>query len=380
MKVAIAHSEYLSGPVSGENAVVKDETRLLREAGHEVRVLQLAPSNVGGLIGNARLAASAVWSRDGTEQFLRLLHHHKPDVVHVHNLFPMLSPAVLRLNRDCPLVMTLHNYRLQCLPATFYRDGRVCEDCHGRATPWPGIIHACYRDSTAGSATLAASLSLHRALRSFERIDRFLAVSNFIKQKHVEAGISTNRIRVKPNFAWPSRRRNGPGSYFLFMGRVAPEKGLSTVVAATQSHPRLELVVAGDGPDLPRLRSVAGSNVRFLGPVERDKVTDLLVGARAIVVPSRWYEGAPRAVAEAFAAGVPVLASDIGALPEFIDDGRTGILVDMDNGREWTAAMETLLDDAESQRMGEAAYACWRERFSPERGLKDLEAAYSVSS
>ena len=206
MRVLILHSRYLSGTTSGENRVVDDEARLLTEAGHQVDVWDPVPSDTSGprLVGTA---ARAIWSKEAMDHVRGLIRRLDAEIVHCHNLFPILSPAVLRAahSEGAAVVMTLHNYRLLCLPATFVRDGRVCEDCLGRE-PWPGVVHACYRASRLGSATLATSLTLHKTIRTFEQVTTFLAVSRFVRDKHIEGGWPGDRINVKPNFAWPSTR------------------------------------------------------------------------------------------------------------------------------------------------------------------------------
>ena len=367
----VLHSRYLSGAASGENRVVEDEVRLLRDAGHEVATWQ--PSVEPGTSGLA-LARDAVWSKSGVRTVARLVHEHEPELVHVHSLYPRLSPAILRgVRRGIPIVATLHNFRLMCLPATYLRDGRVCEDCAGRV-PWPGVVHACYRGSRPASAALGVSLALHRQLRTFERVQLFLAVSRFVLEKHVEAGVDRQRLRVKGNFAWPAERREGPGGPLLYLGRLSVEKGVDTVLRALP--PGMELLVAGEGPERAQLERLAPEGVTFLGEVEPARVPDLLRRARALVVPSRCYEGQPRAVLEAFAAGVPVVASRIGGLPELVVDGVNGVLVDSDSRSAWGAALEVVADEAFSRRLGDVAYATWTERFTPAVATESLESIY----
>jgi glycosyltransferase involved in cell wall biosynthesis len=300
-------------------------------------------------------------------------------VVHVHNVFPALSPAVIRAAaaEGVPVVMTLHNFRLLCPPATLLRDGRVCQDCLGRL-PWPALVHGCYRNSRVATAPYVASLVLHRGIGTFDRIRRFAAVSGFVRAKHIEAGIEPGRIAVKPNFAWPAARRDGAGKYFLYLGRLSSEKGVDTLLEAwRQALGRL--LVAGDGPELTRLRTLAREGVEFLGAVPAERARMLTREARAVLVPSRCYEAFSRVIVEAYAAGVPVAASRIGALPDIVEDGITGLLARPDDPASWTEALEQLQDDELSLRLGENAYRTWAERYTPEANLRLLEDLYATA-
>jgi glycosyltransferase involved in cell wall biosynthesis len=367
VRVLVLHSRYLSGPASGENRVAEDEIRLLEQAGHPVSSWMPEYGDAGG----ARAAGRAVWSRRAKSRVSCVADSGSADVVHVHNVFPNLSPSVLR--SSIATVMTLHNFRLACLPATFLRDGRICEDCLGRA-PWPGVLHACYRKSGLASAVLATSLTVHHAVGTFDRVTLYAAVSQFIKDKLVEGGLNRERIRVRHNFSWPIERRVGPGTYFLSVGHLSPEKGLDTIVRNWPSH--TALVVVGDGPDRARLESIASGRVEFRGLVDAEHVSPLLRGARSLLVPSRSYEGSPRTIVEAFAAGVSVVASRIGGLPEYVEHEISGLLAEPCDVDEWAEAVQSLEDDDLAERLGDGAYAAWQERFSPEIGLRSLEALY----
>jgi len=377
VRILIVHSRYRSGPASGENQVVSDEVRLLEEAGHDVAVLDPVPEDERGL-QLLRAAKDVVWSSGSVSDIRTLLRIHSPDVVHYHNVLTGLSPAVLReaLNEKVPAVMTLHNYRLMCLPGTFLRAGHPCELCLGKA-PWPGVRFSCYRGSKGASGVLATSLVLHRRFGSFEAIDRYLAVSDFLRSKHIEGGVQPERIEVKPNFTWRVPKAQEVGDYFLFLGRLAPEKGVDTLMEAWSGLSEIKLVVAGDGPSSQELRQKAPSSVEFLGTVNHNEVASLLAGARALLVPSIWYEGAPRSILEAYSAGVPVLASRIGALPEVVDDDVSGQLVPPGNAGAWRDAIERMSDSTLAKRLGEGASSIYERLYTPEQGLARLERVYA---
>jgi glycosyltransferase involved in cell wall biosynthesis len=375
MQVLVLHSRYRSGSASGENHVVYAEVRLLRDAGHSVRVWTPVPPAAGAR-RLMRSGARTIWSPAAAREVRRLVREEGCEIVHCHNLYPSFSPAVFAAAADegAAVVMTLHNYRLMCLPATFVRDARICEDCLGRV-PWRGVLHRCYRDSLPGSAALASSLTLHRMVGSFGRVHLFLAVSGFVRDRHVAAGIAPERIAVKPNFAAPRPLRSGPGEYFLALGRLSREKGVDTLLAAhVPSHGRL--VVAGDGPERAALEARTPAGVEFVGGVDGPEATGLLAHARALLVPSRSYEGAPRVIAEAYAAGVPVVASAIGGMAESVDDGVTGFLVAPGDVSAWRETMTLLTDDERTLRLGEAAVTLWAARYAPAPALRNLEAAY----
>jgi len=376
MRILMLHSQYLSGWASGENSVVRDEERLLLEADHEVVTWTPAP---GPELSRARLGSNALWSTAALRTVRRLIERHRPQIVHCHNLFPMLSPAVLREARmgDARVVVTLHNYRMFCLPATCVRDGEICELCLGRV-PWRGVVYRCYRGSLPGSAALAGSLSMHRAIGSFDQVSLFLPVSRFVHDKHVQAGIGADRMLVKPNFCWPRPRRIGSGDYFLYAGRLAAEKDVGTLLKAWRSI-RAPLILAGDGPERQALEALAPPGVEFRGTVTPDQVTKLLGRARALLVPTRCNEGGPRSVIEAYAAGVPVVATGLGALPEMIEDKVTGILVPPGKVDAWVEAIEPLADTGTAKRLGEGAFERWARLHSPDKGLLELERAYRVA-
>ena len=382
MRILVLHNRYRSGDTSGENRVVHDEVAALRAAGHTVATWQPEP-DVTSPLGLVRAAGDAIWARRAASDVHALVARERIDVVHGHNLFPSLSPAVLPAARDAgaAVVVTLHNYRYLCLPATLMRGGQACTDCVGK-TPWPGIVHRCYRGSLAGSMSIGTALTVHRATGSFDAVDRFAAVSNFIKDTYEGAGFGRGRIVVKPNFAPPASRRRGPGDGFLYLGRLAREKGVDTLLRAWHGAAgRLgRLTVVGGGPAQRELEATAPPDVSFLGDVPGDRVQPLIGSTRAVLIPSRWEEAAlPRVALEAYASEVPVIASRKGALPEGVIDKVTGLLVPAGDPDAWREALGTLLDDATSERLGAGAIERWRERYTPQGGVFALERLYRAA-
>lgn len=371
-RILVVHSRYLSGQTSGENRVVEDEVALLREAGHEVSTIV---RQVDVDLNPAVLAGDVVWSRSAVSELELSIRRNDPDIVHFHNLFPAVSPAAIRTAHRAgrAVVVTLHNFRFSCLGGTFLRRSAICEDCLGHL-PWRGVVHGCYRGSRAQSAVLASSLSVHRLLRTLRGVTLFLALSEFNRAKHIASGLPADAIRVRRNFAAAAPPRSTPGDYFLYLGRLAPEKGLAELLGGWPADVRL--VVVGDGPERERLTRVAPHGVEFRGDVQPAEVSSLFTRARALVVPSTWHEGSPRVILESLAAGVPVLASDIGGLPELVHHGVNGYLLPPADAAAWQAGVRRLLDPAESLRLGTGALASWRASYSPARGLESLVAAY----
>jgi glycosyltransferase involved in cell wall biosynthesis len=323
-RVLVVHAAYRQR--GGEDAVAEAECDLLERHGHAVERYWRHNDEVEGR-HSVGLLVDTLWSRRSRAEVAALIERFKPDVMHVHNSFPLISPAVYWAAHAArvPVVQTLHNFRLICPQAMLLRDGRVCEDCVGHA-PWRAVVHRCYRGSAAQSAAAAAMLQTHRWMGTWRsRVTRYIALNGFCRDKLVEGGIPSERIRVKPNFLEMERPAPAGRAGMLYVGRLSGEKGIGVLAEAMASlGGRVALQVAGQGPDAHRLQGVPG--VTLLGMQPPEAVYGLMAKAVALVVPSLWYEGHPRTVVEAFASGLPVLASRHGALASLVDDGRTGLL------------------------------------------------------
>ncbi len=333
MNILIIHNSYQEA--GGEDVVVAQESRLLERNGHRVSTYKRSNDEIDDLSFRQRLGLiSRIVSANDSKVAVRgILRDLKPEIVHVHNTFAMVSPSVYEVCQEegVPVVQTLHNYRLLCPAATFYRSAGPCEECvtHGLLR---SVRYACYRESRVMSGAIALMLKTHRSRQTWSgQIDAYIAISSFVKGKFVQAGFPASKIFVKHNFVDPDPgERSGPGDYALFLGRLSPEKGLSTLLQAWKRLPSaVPLVVAGDGPMRGRLEAEVASerlqSVHFAGRLKRGEAHDALKKAAFLVVPSVWNEPFGMVVAEAFACGTPVLGAYAGAIQEMLDDQVTGL-------------------------------------------------------
>jgi len=332
MKILLVHNAYQQP--GGEDVVFQLERDMLRAAGHEVVEYRRFNDEIKNysIVRKIGLLGKTVWASDSHRDVTALLRQHKPAIVHVHNAFPLVSPSIFWACRseNVPVVQTLHNYRLLCPGGNFCRDGKPCEDCiTGKF--WQGAVHACYRDSRAETAAVALMLTVHHAKKTWsEMVDCYIVLTGFSQSRYVDAGFPKYKVQVKPNFVDPDPGpRTGSGSYALFAGRLDPEKGIRTLLKAWLQMPHFRtLRILGDGHCRPETEAFAKvyPNVEFTGWLPHSRVFEQIKGARFVVFPSEWYENLPLVIIEAFACGVPVIASDLGAMREVVEHGRTGLL------------------------------------------------------
>jgi glycosyltransferase involved in cell wall biosynthesis len=376
------HNHYRTSTPSGEDTAIELESQLVRDAGCEVFRYTRASDEIAGFsaVKKAALASRVVWSREDQVRLRGFLEQTQPDVVHVHNTFPLISPAAIATvaSRGIPVVATLHNFRTLCVNAQLFRDGKPCEDCVGRS-PLPGLVHRCYRGSLPMSATIAASIALHRRRGTWTRdVTKFIALSDFARERFMASGLPADRIDVLPNFvSRPSVRPETRDDYFLYLGRINFEKGLD-FLASAWSRDIGRLLVVGDGPTRaevePALRR--RGDVKFLGSQSHDRAMDVLGKARALIVPSRVYEGSPVVLAEAYARGVPVIGPRHGAFAEYVEDGETGRLFTPGDPAHLGECIRALQDRPTAERMGESARQRFERTFAPERHRAELVGVY----
>jgi glycosyltransferase involved in cell wall biosynthesis len=385
MKILVVHEHYLQA--GGEDQVFAAEADLLERYGHRVVRHTVHNSSTDGM-GRLALARDTVWSRSARRDVHRLLRRERPDIMHVHNTLPLLSPSIYYAAHDegVPVVQTLHNFRLVCPSALLFRDGRPCEECVGRRVPLPGVVHACYRSSRAASAVVCAMLTVHDALGTWKRkVDLFIVLTEFARQKFVQGGLPPERLFVKPNFVYPDPGRGaGGGGYALFAGRLCPEKGIDTLLSAWERlGGRAELRIVGHGPLAERTRSRAAeiAGVTFLGRQSRDQVLDAMRAAEFLVFPSLWPEGFPLVLAEAMATGLAVVCSDSGAPPSLVSDGRTGLHFRTGDAEDLAIKLGWMLDHpAEVRSMGGGARRVYERELTADLNYELLMRGYSLAA
>lgn len=385
VKVLLVHNSYQQP--GGEDIVFEQERRLLESAGHDVVTYRRSNWEIVAYSALRRLALAprTIWNGDSRQEVLDLLRREKPELVHVHNTFIMISPAIFSACREAgvPVVQTLHNYRFFCPAATFFRSGKVCEECLDH-TLWRGIRHACYHGSRTQTAIVALMLAVHQRRETWSRgVDGFICLSEFARSKFMEGGLPAEKMFVKPNFVHPDPgARSGDGDYALFVGRLSPEKRVSTLLAAWSRLPKpIPLLVVGGGPEREELEAQTEelnlSSVRFQGQLSRPQTLAAVNGARFLVFSSEWYENFPVTIAEAYACSTAVICSRLGAMQEIVDDGRTGLHFNPGDPDDLARKVDWAWDHPDEIReMGRQARREYETKYTAEKNYPMLMEIY----
>jgi glycosyltransferase involved in cell wall biosynthesis len=378
MRVLILHNRYqIAG---GEDSVVRQEVSMLRQAAVEVDLLEVTNDRITGPLQRAAAALNVVYSVHSRDLVAARIALFRPHVVHVHNFFPVLTPSIYDAAPHLPFIQTLHNYRLLCANALLFRDHRPCQDCVAKSIPWPAVQHACYRDSHTGSAAVALMLSVHRFRNTWNtRVARFIALTEFARTLFVNnLGIDPAKIVVKPNAAPDPTVGQGSGGYALYVGRLSLEKGIETLLAAARHGFGMPLKVAGTGPLGAAVERAADDGVlQYLGSQTPSQVSQLMRSARVLLIPSLWYEGLPMVVPEAFATGLPIVASNIGALSSLIAHGANGLLVPPGNHEALVEAVRTVaLTPGLETLLRAEARSTYERSYRPEANVQQLLDIY----
>lgn len=382
LRILQAHNRHATR--GGADAVLDQDRHMLEDAGHVVsRMITDAVDGAG-----ARAAVQAVWNRDTTEQLARAVEEFRPDVLHVHTPFPLMSPVVFRAahRHGVPTVATMHSFRFTCIAGTLRRDGQLCEDCVGRTVKLPALRHRCYHDSAAASASMATSLTLHHAIGTFRtHVDRFLTMTEFAKQILVRDGIPATHVSVKPNCVedpGPAPPLHERPPQVLFVGRLVEEKGVRAMLEGWRlAAPRGFLLrVCGDGPlrGLVDQAAAADPTIQPQGWVSAEQVQREQRRSRLTLVPSEWYEaGPPLVLLDSLATATPVLASDLDNISSTVVRAAAGATFRTGSAPSLAEALADLLDDPVTlDTMAGNARALYEADHTPEISVRSLVRTY----
>ncbi len=383
LKIVVAHNRYQQR--GGEDVVLEMESKLLQECGVDLDLLLEDNDGISTSFSKLKAACGATFSVPQYFKYKKYFNHLAPDVLHVHNFFPRISPAIFYASKACgvPSVMTLHNFRTICPTTTLLHHDAVTERSITDGPFW-AVKEKVYRGSALGTFALASMISVNKFFGTWRNcIDGYIALTEFSRQKFIQAGFPADKIHVKPNFifdpgydhasrAWETRE------FALFVGRLAPEKGVSVMLEAWKRL-GIPLVVVGGGPLEAQLKAVDNPAITFLGTQSPASVQQLMRRARFLVMPSVWYEGFPMTLLEAFAVGLPVVASDIGSLAELVQDGVTGKLARAGDAEHLAATCETLYDSKGLlEEMSVNARAAYAGNYTPEINVEQLLRIYDL--
>jgi len=389
VRVLLVHNYYGSAAPSGENLVFELERDLLARAGHEVRTFVRHSDELRrqGRLGTLRGALATPWNPFARAALLREAEAFRPDVVHAHNTFPLISPAIFPpLGRYAARVLTLHNYRLLCPAAIPVRAGQTCTECLDRRSVLPSLRHGCYRGSRVATAPLALSVALARARGTWQHhVEAFVALTDFQRSLMVAAGLPAGSVFVKPNF-YPGRPEVRPfagRTGVVFVGRLSEEKGVHHLLEAWRAWgpeaPPLRVV--GDGPLRQALegqaRAGGSGRITFLGQLPPSEAQAEIAAARLVVLPSTWFEGFPMVLREAFAFGTPAAVSELGPLPELVERGRAGVTFRAGDPASLLSVVRAAWQEPGGlERRGAGARRAYEARYAEAENLRTLLDIY----
>lgn len=385
MKILIAHNFYQVP--GGEDAVARSEVAMLKSFGEEVVTYERHNNEFEKFNPVKKVAhfLSLAHNQYSYRHLREVLRKHRPDVAHFHNIYYLLTPSVYQACRDegVPVVQSLHNYRMMCSNGLLFRDGHVCEDCLTKNI-WEGVKHRCFRDSAVMTLLMASTLDrLWKRGVWVDGVDRYIVAAQFTRRKYVDRGISIEKIAFKPHFIDPApERRVKDAGYVLYLGRLSQEKGVDVLLNAWGMLKDIPLKIAGTGPMGSSLKKIvvdnALSHVEFLGLLEPAQCQDLLREAKVVVIPSVCYENFPRVVVEAFACGIPVIASRLGSLQELVEDGETGLLFEPGNAPALAHAVRLCFENRmKVSYMGDNARRVFEEKYSARANHQKLVEIYT---
>lgn len=377
MKILLVHNKYKI--IGGEDIVFANESKLLKSQHNQVFEYLRDNKEIGHSI---KSISNPFWNEREKGRISKIVLTEKIDIVHFHNIFPLLTPSVYYCSAKNPpiIIQTLHNYRLLCPNALFLRNNSPCEKCKGKLLAWPGIIFRCYRVSFILSLINAFIISFHKILQTWQnKITIYIALSEFSRNKFIEGGIPSEKIIVKPNFIVSDPgEKSFIGDNALFVGRLSEEKGLLFILDSW-GKVSIPLKIIGDGPLFSRILSESSllQNVEIAGKKDHDTVIAYMKNARYLIFPSLCYENFPLTIVEAYACGTPVIASKIGAVKELVKDMKTGILFEPGNSDDFIEKVSWAWTHPEEMaKMGKNARAEYEAKYTAEKNYEMLMGIY----
>ena len=383
MKILMVHNYYQQR--GGEDAVFDREVAMLESHGHTVKQLTFHNHQIRGPFASWWAGLSSLFSIPAFFQTWKAIRQFHPDLLHAHNLFPLASPSILLAAkiRKVPVIVTLHNYRLICANAVLFRDGAGCQQCVKQRWPLAGILQGCYRNSRLQSAALVWMTSLHRQLGTWTHaVDRYITLSPAQREIILQSalGVPSEKLAIKPNFtnSPPPPSTQTTPAYFLFIGRLSVEKGVEPLLAAFKQS-TLPLKIMGTGPMESTVQEAVSKspNIEYLGFQDKATVSEMLHQAIALIFPSVCPETFGLSIIEAFAAQVPVIASNLGGPSNLVIHQENGLLVEPGLASALRAAAETLHSDtALRQQLAESAYRSFQAHYTDRRNYETLMDIY----
>ncbi|MEX0965806.1 MAG: glycosyltransferase family 4 protein [Bacteroidia bacterium] len=378
MKILQVHNFYkFSG---GEDQACENERNLLESNGHQVIRYEKDNSAIDKMSAGQKLSLmwKTTWNKDTIPEVTVLLRREKPDVCHVHNFFPLISPSVYQAckNEGVPVVQTLHNFRLMCANGIFLRDGQACEKCLHHSN-FNAVRYKCYRDSAVQSLAVEHMITTHQKRNTWNKlVDAFICLSEFSKQKFVQAGLAAEKIRLKPNFLFsdPDPDYSGDGSA-IFVGRFEEAKGAQIILQAARKLPDLEFNIVGEV--IIDVKKADYPNIRFLGKLPHQQVIERIRESSFMVFPSLCYEQLPLTIIEAFACGKPVIASHLGNMKNMVEDKLNGLFFETGNPDDLVAKVSELVNHpGRMNELGKQARQTFEKRYTADTNYEILIKIY----
>jgi glycosyltransferase involved in cell wall biosynthesis len=380
MKILIVHNAY--GRISGEEVVIDNLASLLAARGLKVQWFSRSSAEIEGtMLGKIPAFFSGIHNPFSRRSFGRFLRKFRPDVVHIHNLYPLISPSILPecTAQNIPVVMTVHNFRLVCPNGLLLSHGEVCHRCLGGQEYWC-VLRNC-ENSIFKSTGYALRTAAARVLRRYyDHVNHFICLNGFQRDLLIKEGLPADRVTVLPNPISLSRTMSGGnkgGSYVAYVGRFSPEKDILTLIESARRLGDLQFKFAGSYHRMPEVIKEKPDNCEFLGQLDAEDLTQFYRDARMVIFATRCYEGFPTVLLEAMSHGLPVVCSHIGGLPEIVEDGKSGLLYEPGNVDELADRIRTLWQDsALCQKLGEAGRRKVQEDYAAERLMDGLMGIY----